>query len=121
MLRMLLILVLCLAPAFGERVFPIDGPMELHIWLTAKSGEEAALEKTFREVFYPAVSAREGFRDARLMRKPGTLEYTVRLTFDTEDERMAWVASDEHQKAWPVLSGHCSETKYDGFALIHPK
>ena len=121
MTRMLLILVLCLSPVFGEKLFPIDGPMELHIWLTAKPGHEAALEKTFREVFYPAVSVREGFRDARLMRKPDTAEYTVRLTFDTEDQRMAWVKSDEHQNAWPKLSGHCAETKYDGFALVHPK
>ena len=119
MTRMLLILFLCL-PIAGA-TFPIDGPMELHIWMTAKSGQEDDLEKTFREVFYPAVSARKGFRDAKMMRKPGTSEYTVRLTFDTEDRRMEWVASDEHQQAWPALSGHCAKTDFDGFALVHPK
>ena len=112
---------LLLTPAFAERHFDIDGPMELHIWLTAKAGQEAALEKTFRDVFYPAVSRREGFRSALLMRKPNTSQYTVRLSFDTEEQRMEWVSSDAHQKAWPALNGHCEEPKWDGFAVVHPK
>ncbi len=116
----LAVLVL-LAPAFAARDFDIDGPMELHIWLTTKPGQEAAFEKTFREVFYPAVSRQEGFRGALLMRKPHTSDYTVRLSFDTEDQRVKWVQSDAHQKAWPALSSHCLEPKYDGFAVVYPK
>jgi heme-degrading monooxygenase HmoA len=109
------------APAAAERHFDIDGPMELHIWLTAKPGQEAALEKTFREVFYPAVKSQNGFRSALLMRKPNTSDYTVRLSFDTEEQRMKWVASDEHQKAWPAFGGHALEPKVEGFAVVHPK
>jgi heme-degrading monooxygenase HmoA len=116
-----LILAAALVPVFAARDFEIDGPMELHIWLTAKPGQEAAFEKTFREVFYPAVSRQKGFRSALLMRKPNTREYTVRLSFDTEDQRVDWVKSDDHQIAWPALSGHCEEPKWDGFAVVHPK
>ena len=108
-------------PLAAERDFHIDGPVELHIWMTAKAGQASALQKTFSEVFYPAVSSMPGFRNALLMRKPGTDEFTVRLSFDTEDLRMEWVASDKHQKAWPALSSHSMETDYDGFAVIHPK
>jgi heme-degrading monooxygenase HmoA len=108
-------------PAMAQRDFDINGPMELHIWLTAKSGQEAALERTFREVFYPAVSRQPGFRTALMVRKPNTSQYTVRLSFDTEEQRVQWVKTDEHQKAWPALSSHCEEPKYDGFAVIHPK
>ena len=109
------------APLAAERLYDIDGPMELHIWLTAKPGQEEAMEKTFREVFYPAVSARAGFRSALMMRKPGTSEYTVRLSFDTEEQRMEWVASPAHQEAWPALQSHSAKADYDGFAIIHPK
>ena len=109
------------APAISARDFDIDGPMELHIWLTVKAGQEASFEKTFREVFYPAVSRQKGFRSALLMRKPATRDYTVRLSFDTEDQRVDWVKSDEHQKAWPALNGHCEAPKWDGFAVVHPK
>ena len=108
-------------PALAQRDFDVNGPVELHIWLTAKAGQEAGLERTFREVFYPAVGRQRGFRSALMMRKPNTSQYTVRLSFDTEEQRMAWVKSDDHQVAWPALSGHCEEPKYDGFAVIHPK
>ena len=118
----LALLVLAVSiPAFAERDFNIDGAMELHIWLTAKAGHEAQVEQTFKEVFYPAVSRQKGFRNALLMRKPGTRDYTLRLSFNTEEQRMDWVKSDDHQKAWPALSGHCEEPKWDGFAVVHPK
>ncbi len=123
-MRLIVIAVLaCLLvyPATAERLFDIDGPMELHIWMTAKSGQSEALQKTFAEVFYPAVSSMPGFRSALLMRKPGTDEFTVRLSFDTEEQRMEWVASDKHQHAWPALSSHSKKTDYDGFAVVHPK
>lgn len=110
-----------LSPALAQRQFDINGPMELHIWMTVKTGQETAFEKTFREVFYPAVSHQDGFRGALLMRKPNTLQYTVRLSFDSEEQRVKWTKTDEHQKAWPALASHCEEPKYDGFAVIHPK
>ena len=105
----------------AEREFDIDGPVELYIWLTAKPGAEAALEKTFRETFYPAVSSRPGFRGAQLVRKPKTADYTVRLSFDTEDQRVAWAKSEIHDRAWPALAAHCAKVDYAGFAVVHPR
>ncbi len=121
LVRLALLLAALLTPALAERVFDVDGPVELYIWLTAKPGQEAAMEKTFREVFYPAVSARPGFREAAMVRKPGTAEYTVRLSFVTEEARVEWVASDPHQVAWPALESHAAKADYAGFAVIHPK
>lgn len=120
-LAALVLAALPLAPLPAERLFDIDGPVELYIWLTAKPGQEAAMEKTFKEVFYPAVSARKGFRSALMVRKPGTSDYTVRLSFDTEELRVEWVASDAHQEAWPALESHAAKADYAGFAIIHPK
>ena len=119
--RIVLLACLLSLTASAERLFDIDGPVELHIWMTAKSGHADTLEKTFVDVFYPAVSSMPGFRGALLMRKPGTDEFTVRLSFDTEEQRLQWVASDKHQQAWPALSSHSMKTDYDGFAVIHPK
>lgn len=121
-LTALALLIGCLAaPLPAERAFDIDGPVELHIWMTAKSGQADSLQKTFAEAFYPAVSSMQGFRSALLMRKPGTDDFTVRLSFDTEEQRMEWVASDNHQRAWPALEAHSKKTDYDGFAVIYPK
>jgi heme-degrading monooxygenase HmoA len=119
--QLVLLLAVAAAPSLAQEKWTYNGPVELYIWLTAKKGQGPAMEKTFREVFYPAVSAREGFRSAAMVRKPGTLEYTVRLSFITEDARLAWVASDPHQKAWPALESHASKADYAGFEVIHPK
>lgn len=116
-----LLLAACAIPSFAAEKWTYDGPVELYIWLTAKDGHGPAMEKTFREVFYPAISAREGFRSAAMVRKPGTAEYTVRLSFITEDARLAWVASDPHQEAWPALESHASKADYAGFEVIHPQ
>lgn len=116
-----LLAVLLVAPTAAERLFDIDGPVELHIWMTAKSGHAESLQETFEKLFYPAVSSMPGFRSALLMRKPKTDEFTVRLSFDTEEQRMQWVASDKHQRAWPALSAHSQKTDFDGFAVVHPK
>ncbi len=121
LVRLALLLAALLTPALAERVFDVDGPVELYIWLTAKPGQEGSIEKTFREVFYPAVSGRPGFRSAAMVRKPGTAEYTVRLSFVTEEARVEWVASDPHQVAWPALESHAAKADYAGFAVIHPK
>lgn len=122
MKKLLLIAAMALltGPALAEREFDIDGPMELHVWITAQAGHEADFEKTFSEVFYPAISRQEGFRSAALMRKPGTADYTIRLSFDTEDLRMEWVKSEHHQKAWPALAAHGMEPKWQGFAVKAP-
>ena len=106
--------------AAQKKEFDVPGPIELHIYLTVKAGQEAELERVYREVFYPAVSRQKGFRSSQLMRKPKTSEYTVRLSFDTEELRMQWVASADHQKAWPALSGTAAKANYAGFGVIHP-
>lgn len=106
--------------AAQKKDFDVPGPIELHIYLTAKPGQEAELERIYKEVFYPAVSRQQGFRSSQLMRKPGSNEYTVRLSFNTEELRMKWVASNDHQKAWPALSALSSKTSWQGFGVIHP-
>jgi len=117
-----LILTLALVPGLAAQKRDIDvpGPVELHIYLTAKAGQEAELERVYKEVFYPAVSRQEGFRSSQLMRQPKTGEFTVRLSFRTEELRMKWVASADHQRAWPALSGLSSKTTWQGFAVVHP-
>jgi len=117
---LLFVLPFVLTLAAQKKEFDVPGPIELHIYLTAKAGGETELERVYKEVFYAAVSRQKGFRSSQLMRKPKTAEYTVRLSFDTEELRMQWVASADHQKAWPALSGAAAKANYAGFGVIHP-
>ena len=116
-----ILLAASVAPlAAQKKEFDVPGPIELHIYLTAKPGQEKELERVYKEVFFPAVSRQEGFRSSQMMRKPNSNEFTVRLSFNSEELRLKWVASAEHQKAWPALSGLSAKTSYTGFGVVHP-
>ena len=57
-LAALVLAALPLAPLHAERLFDIDGPMELYIWLTAKPGQEAAMDWLAAGGFDPVFGAR---------------------------------------------------------------
>lgn len=107
--------------AFAEREFDIDGPVEQHVRISAKAGQEAEFEQTFAGVFYPALSSQKGFLGAALLRKPGTSDYVIRLAFATEELRTAWVHSDAHETAWPKLAVYAGEPVWEGLSLRHPQ
>lgn len=123
-MRLFAVAILLLSTAASlaaqKRDYDVPGPIELHIYLTAKPGLEKDLERVYREEFYPAVSRQEGFISSELMRKPQSNDYVLRHTFRTEELRLKWVATPEHQKAWPKLSGLSSKTTWQGFGVVHP-
>ncbi len=116
------ILLLSLAGAAPpqKRDYDVPGPIELHIYLSAKPGQDKELERLYREEFYPAVKRQPGFIATELMRKPNSNDYVLRHTFRTEEMRLKWVATPEHQKAWPRLTAVSSNTTWQGFGVVHP-
>ena len=83
----------------------------LHVDLQLKPGAASELEKTYREVFRPAISAQEGFLDVALLRPTSEPdEYRLVIVFQSEPLRRKWVASALHQEVWPPMKSHC--TKY---------
>lgn len=104
-----------------EREFDIDGPVEQHVWISAKAGQEEAFERTFAEVFYPALSSQEGFISGSLLREPGTAGYIIRLAFQTEEQRTAWVHSEAHNTVWPMLAVYAGEPAWEGLSLLYPR
>jgi heme-degrading monooxygenase HmoA len=115
----LFLLFLC-SVAAQKKDYDVPGPIELHIYLTAKPGQEKEVERLYREEFYPAVSRQPGFVSSELMRRPNSSDYVLRHTFQSEELRLKWVATAEHQKAWPRLTALCSKAAWQGFAVIHP-
>jgi heme-degrading monooxygenase HmoA len=115
-----LMLVWAAGSAAQKRDFDVPGPIELHIYLAARAGQEQELERIYREQFYPAVSRQQGFIASQLMRKPNSREYVLRHMFRTEELRMKWAASPEHQKAWPALTAASEKTTWAGFGVVHP-
>jgi heme-degrading monooxygenase HmoA len=81
----------------------------LFVDMSVKSGSRPDLEKTFSEIFRPAISRQEGFRDVELLRpNQDGGEYRLRIAFEVHDLQKKWVASDLHQQVWPQIEGHCA-------------
>jgi len=93
--------------------------IELYIYLEPNAGMEAQLESVFRDSFVPAISIQEGFRRVALIKARDALrQYQIVLAFDSEDLRMKWVDSKEHQEAFPKVAALCQRVSWAGFDII---
>ena len=108
-------------PSDGRR-YDGPGPVELHAHFTAKSGTPADVEKTFHEVYYPAISSQAGFKYSNLLTVPNSSgKYVLTLAFESEDLRIRWAQSDLHQEVWPqmtALMNGDAPSSVDAFGIV---
>jgi hypothetical protein len=50
--------------------------------------------------------------------EPTTYNYQIQISFDTEENRKRWVASDQHQIAWPAATKLAKEYKWRGYDVM---
>src|SRR5215471_4857754 len=89
-------------------------PIQLHVDLDVDPAKEKDLLATYRGHFRPAISKQPGFVDVKLLKLVSTLagnapantSYRLLLSFQTEDQRKAWVATPTHQKVWPMMEAN---------------
>jgi hypothetical protein len=89
-------------------------PMQLHVDLIVEPAQAAGLKETFDKVFRPVIRKQPGFVDVRLLKyslskmgqPPARCTYRLLISFETEKQREAWVASADHQKVWPQMEKH---------------
>lgn len=85
--------------------------IQLHVDLNVDPAKEKDLLKNYATIFMPAIKKQPGFTDVKLMKLrsvakgsgPANTNYRLLICFQTEDQRLQWVASDEHQKVWPAM------------------
>ena len=89
-----------------------------------------AFEKMYYSVYVPAMTVQQGYISSKLLRlfpeniakeiqaEPTTYNYSIQISFDTEENRRKWVASKEHQIAWPAASGLAKEYKWRGYDVM---
>lgn len=95
-------------------------PIQLHVDLEVDPAKTAALEANFKKVFRPTISKQPGFVDVRLLKfrkamvgeGPKTSFYRLLISFQTEEQRVTWVATADHQKAWPTIEGLLKGAKF---------
>jgi hypothetical protein len=95
-------------------------PIQLHVDLAVDPAKEKQMLKNFATVFRPAASKQPGYIDVKMLKLRSTLQgkapaginYRFALTFESEELRQKWVASDVHQKAWPTIENTLSSKDY---------
>ena len=98
--------------------------MLLQIYFEVEDSKAEAFEAMYRDVYVPAMEVQEGYLGSRLLRTFATegdeerpkYNYQMMLHFDTEENRVKWVASDEHQDAFTkaqALSVSWDAQRYD--------
>ncbi len=77
--------------------------------------------ETFHGAFAPAMRRQPGFVDVKLLkfRKPVAGEpptkanYKLIISFQTEQQRLQWVATSEHQRLWPKIEETLTGMKFN--------
>ena len=85
--------------------------IQLHVDLNVDPAKEMDLVKNYTATFQPAIKKQPGFLEVKLMKLrsvpkgagPGAWNYRLVISFQNEEQRLKWVASDDHQKAWPSI------------------
>jgi heme-degrading monooxygenase HmoA len=95
-------------------------PIQLHVDLTVDPAKEKEMLKNFETIFRPAASKQPGYIDVKMLKLRSTLagkapagvNYRFVLTFQSEELRQKWVASDVHQKVWPTIENTLTTKNY---------
>jgi hypothetical protein len=94
-------------------------PIQLHVDLEVDPAKEADLVKTFKSVFKPTISKQPGFVDVKLMKlrsvpvgTPPATKWRLLISFTTEELRLKWVATGDHQRVWPQMEKNLTGKKF---------
>jgi mannose-6-phosphate isomerase-like protein (cupin superfamily) len=89
-----------------------------------------AFEKMYHSIYVPAMTVQKGYVGSKLLRlfpeniskeiqaEPTTYNYTIQISFATEEDRRKWVASPQHQIAWPAAAALVKEFKWRGYDVM---
>ncbi|HEV8283115.1 MAG TPA: cupin domain-containing protein [Chitinophagaceae bacterium] len=98
-------------------------------FVVAKENAEA-FEKMYTSIYVPAMTVQQGYIESKLLRlfpenvekeiegEPTNYNYQIQISFDTEENRRKWVASNQHKIAWPAASGLAKEFKWRGYDVM---
>ncbi|HET8548318.1 MAG TPA: hypothetical protein VFL57_09955 [Bryobacteraceae bacterium] len=86
-------------------------PIMLHVDLDVDPAKEKEMLRNFETIFRPAAAKFTGFIDVKMIKlrsalagsAPPGVNYRFVLTYQSEELRQKWVASNTHQKVWPTI------------------
>jgi len=104
--------------------------MVLQVDFVVAKENQQAFEQMYSSIYVPAMIVQQGYLGSKLLKlfpddvakgieaEPSTYNYQIQISFDTEENRRRWVASDQHQIAWPSATALSKEFKWRGYDVI---
>jgi len=95
-------------------------PVVLYVDMQVDPAKEKEMVNNYHTIFKPAAVKFPGYVDLKIVKLRSTLQgsppvgmnYRFQLTFQTEEMRQKWVASDVHKKAWPTIENTLASKNY---------
>ncbi|HEX2920124.1 MAG TPA: cupin domain-containing protein [Bacteroidales bacterium] len=103
--------------------------MQLQMFFEVAPENYEAFEKSYIEVYVPALRKQVGYMGSRLLRKfsdegikkigGAATKYTFEmvLLFDTEEHRVAWTKTPEHDVAWAKTISYAKSYEWIGYDI----
>lgn len=94
--------------------------VQVHVDLAVDAAKEQEMLRYFQTVFRPAATKFRGYLDVRMLKLlsapvgtvPAGLNYRFSITYENEELRQKWVASEIHQEVWGGLEKMLSTPNY---------
>jgi heme-degrading monooxygenase HmoA len=94
--------------------------IQVHVDLAIDPVKEQEMLRYFQTVFRPAAMKFRGYIDVRMLKisavpvgtPPPGINYRFAITYESEDLRQKWVASDIHQEVWGSMESMLSTPNY---------
>src|SRR4051795_12556983 len=91
-------------------------PIQLHVDLSVDPAKEKEMLHNFETIFRPAAAKQPGYIDVKMLKlrstvmgkAPAGVNYRFVLTYQSEELRQKWVATEVHQKVWPTIENTLS-------------
>jgi heme-degrading monooxygenase HmoA len=108
------------ASATASVAFAAAAGIRLHVDLSVDPKKEKDMLRHFETVFRPTAAKQPGYIDVRMLKlrttlmgtAPAGVNYRFALSFQSEELRQKWVASDAHQKVWPPMENMLTSKNY---------
>lgn len=95
-------------------------PIQVYVDLSVDPAREKQMLQHFEKDFKPAAAKFAGYIDVKMLKlrsafqgeAPAGLNYRFVLTYQSEELRQRWIASDVHQKVWGMIENTMRNKDY---------
>ena len=106
----------------GSSAMPASGPIVLYCDLAVDPKREREMLHHFHHDFRPAAEKFDGFIDLKMLKVrkviqggpplAAAINYRFQLTYQSEEKRQLWIASEVHSQVWPLIENTLTDKGY---------